>query len=82
MQLCADGRTPGTCVCRDAASAPACLAATDWRCRPCLPMQCAQEVDAFGAERELSPADLESFPYISAVVNEALRLYPPGACDG
>jgi cytochrome P450 len=35
------------------------------------------EVDAFGKDREPTLADLEQLPYTSAVVNEALRVYPP-----
>lgn len=36
-----------------------------------------EEIDAFGRDREVTHADLEKFPYASAVFDEALRLYPP-----
>eukprot|EP00891_Asterochloris_glomerata_P000149 jgi/Astpho2/149/Aster-04614 len=39
--------------------------------------QLLHEVDAFGRTREPCLADMESLPYTSAVLKEAMRLYPP-----
>jgi cytochrome P450 len=49
-----------------------------WQNVPCCAALChaVQEVDAFGG-RELGYADLASCPYIEAVFQESMRLYPP-----
>ena len=42
---------------------------------PAAQQQLLQEVDAFPQQPGYD--DLPSFPYAAAVINEALRLYPP-----
>lgn len=39
--------------------------------------QLLAEIDAFGADKEPGLDDLPRFPYVAAVINEALRMYPP-----
>ena len=46
-------------------------------CHPAAEAALLAEVDAFGRERAPGFPDLGSFPYVDAVLKEALRLYPP-----
>lgn len=44
---------------------------------PALQQRVVDEVDRFGRDRIPGLDDLASFPYIDAVLKEAMRLHPP-----